>query len=305
MLTDSGHTIDAWHEFLAARDSGDLVEIDEGIFDYFLNVLPPVYMGHTVEVGGQLRLSLLRVRRRGGDHHRVLARRKPLLLPAHHSHESGELTMIAYDTTKHQPHVLTHQFADNVAAELHRLEPEAGWQYQTRLTFEGELAHWATVRDESGRAFSFGSSQYPVRDRWSVSGIYPRNAKGEQISVRKYSDGEPHEPVIYMAKTKNAESIAREIARRFLPDYEKRLAVVRDRVEADNGYLAKQQETRSRMERAGVRFYEHSPETGSTSVTDRGYACKVQVNSDTVNLDLRSVPTEVAAQILQLIRGGS
>lgn len=54
-LTDSGHTPDAWNQFLAARDAGGVVEIDQGIFNYFLDVLPPVYMGRIVEVGGVMR----------------------------------------------------------------------------------------------------------------------------------------------------------------------------------------------------------------------------------------------------------
>lgn len=34
----------AWAEFLAARDSGEQVEIDEGMYWYWLGVLPPVWM---------------------------------------------------------------------------------------------------------------------------------------------------------------------------------------------------------------------------------------------------------------------
>jgi hypothetical protein len=37
------------------RDTGEICEVDEEMFYYFLEVLPPVYMGKNVEVKGQMR----------------------------------------------------------------------------------------------------------------------------------------------------------------------------------------------------------------------------------------------------------
>lgn len=42
------YTCDTWKDTIAAMHSGEKIEIDEGVFDYFLEVLPPVYMGRTV-----------------------------------------------------------------------------------------------------------------------------------------------------------------------------------------------------------------------------------------------------------------
>ncbi len=38
---------DAWSAMIADRDAGKCVQIDEGTFNYFLEVLPPVLMGET------------------------------------------------------------------------------------------------------------------------------------------------------------------------------------------------------------------------------------------------------------------
>jgi hypothetical protein len=39
--------------YLNARDSGETIEITEGTFNYFLEVLPPAYMGRTIRVAGK------------------------------------------------------------------------------------------------------------------------------------------------------------------------------------------------------------------------------------------------------------
>jgi hypothetical protein len=44
-----------WDEFIKAMNSGEVIEIDEAMFDYWLEVLPPIYMGRAVTVAGQTR----------------------------------------------------------------------------------------------------------------------------------------------------------------------------------------------------------------------------------------------------------
>lgn len=38
-----------WPEFIAALDNGEDLEVDAEIFDYFLGVLPPIFMGKVVD----------------------------------------------------------------------------------------------------------------------------------------------------------------------------------------------------------------------------------------------------------------
>jgi hypothetical protein len=42
------HTRENWDELINAMHSGAVIEIDEEVFDYFLEVLPPAYMGRVV-----------------------------------------------------------------------------------------------------------------------------------------------------------------------------------------------------------------------------------------------------------------
>ena len=41
-----------WKSFIAAMGSGKFIEIDEEMYWYWLEVLPPVNMNKTIEIGG-------------------------------------------------------------------------------------------------------------------------------------------------------------------------------------------------------------------------------------------------------------
>ena len=45
------YTMDTIKDFCAARDAGEMAEVDEELFDYFLEVLPPVHMLYTAHIG--------------------------------------------------------------------------------------------------------------------------------------------------------------------------------------------------------------------------------------------------------------
>jgi hypothetical protein len=42
------HTAASWNEAIAAMNAGEKIEVDVALFDYFLEVLPPVYMNRWV-----------------------------------------------------------------------------------------------------------------------------------------------------------------------------------------------------------------------------------------------------------------
>jgi hypothetical protein len=46
-------TMENWSETITDINSGEIVEINEEVFDYFLDVLPPVNMGRVVEISGK------------------------------------------------------------------------------------------------------------------------------------------------------------------------------------------------------------------------------------------------------------
>ena len=47
-MTTTVYTNANWDEFIAAMHSGDILEVDRDIFDYFLEVLPPIFMNKTI-----------------------------------------------------------------------------------------------------------------------------------------------------------------------------------------------------------------------------------------------------------------
>ena len=53
------HTRETWEAFLKERDTGGIVEMDEDIFDYFLDVLPPAWMNREITMpdGRQQRIA--------------------------------------------------------------------------------------------------------------------------------------------------------------------------------------------------------------------------------------------------------
>ncbi|MBW3635006.1 MAG: hypothetical protein KY445_00900, partial [Armatimonadetes bacterium] len=46
-----------WAAFIAARDSGEVTEIDEEMWMYWLELLPPIYMNRRVEIAGKPRCA--------------------------------------------------------------------------------------------------------------------------------------------------------------------------------------------------------------------------------------------------------
>lgn len=49
-MTTAIYTQADWSAFIAAMNAGELCRIDEGIYDYFLAVLPPQYMFREAEL---------------------------------------------------------------------------------------------------------------------------------------------------------------------------------------------------------------------------------------------------------------
>lgn len=55
MLTKITYTKDNWNEMIKAMHSGETIEINEDVYEYFLEVLPPVYMNKKKVIDGLTR----------------------------------------------------------------------------------------------------------------------------------------------------------------------------------------------------------------------------------------------------------
>jgi hypothetical protein len=81
------------------------------------------------------------------------------------------------------------------------------------------------------KEISFSNGDYQLKDKFHISGNYPRNYKREYM-VYSYSEKSPS---INVSEKKSPEQIAKDIQRRFLPAYEELLKTVLERVESSNG----------------------------------------------------------------------
>ncbi|MGH9391384.1 MAG: hypothetical protein ACRD1Z_17395, partial [Vicinamibacteria bacterium] len=107
-----------------------------------------------------------------------------------------------------------HALAREIAASL-----GAGWSYKTPKMQEGDrLPHWAGLVHAEGYALHV-STEYHRPERVTVSGDWPRTAKGEVN--RPYTPHGEKEPTnsITVAAVRGVDAIAKEIERRLLSVY--------------------------------------------------------------------------------------
>lgn len=200
-------------------------------------------------------------------------------------------------------HALIHAMAKNIAQQLHVLQPEAGWSYaptywENWQSNGTELTRHAAIKSADGREIHISRSTYPVKDRFTIDGAYPLNAKGEQIWLGHGTS----QPSITVAQTKNAQQIAKEILRRFLPDYEAHRAKVQERVNQDNQHFDYVEHAKRLLTEVGCSFRDDFAQMEGGLPRDfPGYG-RVQVNGSTVDLHLRSISPELAVSVLRLIQ---
>jgi hypothetical protein len=182
------------------------------------------------------------------------------------------------------------------------------WSWSMR----DDLGHSATLADDKGHQF-YINTEHAGPGRVHVSGRYDvRPGKQNEgfeswaISAIKSETGREFErPSISCATTKTPEQIAKDIARRFLPDFlalaaKVRLAIVKaDEADASRAASAEALIAASggRAEKRGndgVHFY-----PGSTS-REVGYYEATTSGDGTARIEFRSVPIEVLAEMLAL-----
>jgi hypothetical protein len=133
-----------------------------------------------------------------------------------------------------------------------------------------------------------------------IYGEYPRDKRGQDCVP--YS---ANRPSVNVSLSRSPEAIAKDIQRRFLPDYVALLETVRSRVEATNKHydivkanvelLAKAAKAKNyKPDAEGFSFYDDA----------KGYG-DIQVSANTATLKLLSVPIETARKILELLTKGA
>jgi hypothetical protein len=137
-------------------------------------------------------------------------------------------------------------------------------------------------------------------DKVDTTGIYP-DAKS---MVTLYEKGQRVErPRIGFSVKRPAPAIARDIERRFLPDYDRVRALIVERLSADAADDASQAAAVTTMAATlGVEVHNGSTQL-STPLSDRaGYGdFRPNHNGSSWEVTLRSVPTNVASQIAEIL----
>jgi hypothetical protein len=137
-------------------------------------------------------------------------------------------------------------------------------------------------------------------DKVDMSGIYP----DARSAVTLYEKGERVErPRIGFSVKRPAPAIARDIERRFLPDYDRVRALVVERLDADAAAAARQTAAVSALAvTLGVEPRKGSTEL-STPISDRAGYGDFRPNHDgsSWEITLRSIPTNVATLVAEIM----
>ena len=171
------------------------------------------------------------------------------------------------------------------------------------VTWDSEERWNASVegRDaEAGEGVWLRASLY---EKWRVkaSGVYPREKGGYVDVYDPVTNKRVSAPSITVSGEKSATQIARDVERRLLPDYRKRLALVRARVQAGNDWQAETERTlesvkgepldeEEKRDRE-VNFYRETGKLGGIKASGKG-----------VSLEVSDVTPDQARRILGIIR---
>lgn len=171
-------------------------------------------------------------------------------------------------------------------AKVKAVAPLIGGTYVANIGEEGYCAHVALVRLPFGGIVHF-SRDWRGTDKCSVSGEWPRTAKGEVQApyFSAHSQNGPKSPDIGISISRPAETLAKDILRRFIPAYQALYAAQVERVNSANDYAAKTATNKARLEKA---FGE---------LDSVGF----EASGDSIRLKL-SVTIEQAEQIAKLVK---
>jgi len=187
--------------------------------------------------------------------------------------------------TAEQRHELVRQIASALGAD---------WTYRNP-SIDGTLAHWAEIAHQDGYSLAF-TSQYPTYSL-HISGNFPRDHCFGYQEKR---------PSINVDPTKSAEQIAKDITRRLLPLYLPMWTKAAERQRQREKYASAQATLSDEilalfpagMARLGNSFSKDDKNI-SFNLKD-GYG-DIEVFNDSCSLKFRSIPCQLAKQIIRLI----
>ena len=189
----------------------------------------------------------------------------------------------------------------SIAAELSVLTP-GDWEVRT-------TGYCITMVETTTKlSLYLSNGGYQLKDRISISHDRPRHRDGSYVELwEKNSSGKIVTPSIKVTETKSPTQIAKDIVRRLLPEAQR---VEQLAVEAIRAQIAYEDKKTGLREQVGAMFggiphhcspNEADPYNLIKTKYTRGYG-KVEVNSDSMNIELKSVPATLGLRILAEVR---
>ncbi|MGC2744686.1 MAG: hypothetical protein WA672_16035 [Candidatus Angelobacter sp.] len=180
------------------------------------------------------------------------------------------------------------------------------WTISAARRFNGgpinayEHPHYQYMQGEGDERLELYFVSGSNMQRLTVSGRYPITARGDFISA-------PHgmrRPDITVAISRSPDAIAREVARRLLPEYRKVLAVVQEIKRRMDGSEDVQEANLNVLAEAfGMKPSADNLKQGSMRLRlpIGGAHGNLEVFDQSVNLNLRSIPIKKALQMARLL----
>ena len=215
---------------------------------------------------------------------------------------------------KKQAHARTMELYQGVAAHLD------GWtvdctQFDSGNSWSGPDLRYKIINGK-GHAISLSRGRGSDRGKIHISGYWPVKGEGGHRWTSPH-DVRESSPDIGVSESRGYEAIAREIQRRFLPEYLRIYTKIEAKITEELIYESRKARGWQGLVDAGlvVNPRERNGEQagdlriGSKDADggynyDKGYGDIRMTSADTVEIHLRSLPLETAEHVLEALRGG-
>jgi hypothetical protein len=144
--------------------------------------------------------------------------------------------------------------------------------------------------------------------RCECSGVYPRNVDGSYCDIPEYVNGSKvPAPSIAFSISKTPEAIAKDIQRRFLPEYIARLAKVRARIAEGNDYDTRTNATLAAILGRSPDDHERNKRAASVDLgklPGQEYETRLyaKASRESVDLELYNVNLDIVQAVIELVR---
>jgi len=192
---------------------------------------------------------------------------------------------------------LYHKLYTGIAAEL------PGWEVYERPN-PNQIDRHDTLRLRNGIGQEINLTIQTREKRLNISGNWPQYGTEPGAKWSYPSEVREESPSINVGLGKTYAQMARDIERRFIPEYARVWDLLKARINKTLAYEARQRENWALICKHGVEPYSRGNGDHTATIRfreNRGYGHAVMESADTVKLELRSMPMDLAESILELL----